>query len=289
MKRVSVLAGLALFLALPGAALAAGGETELHNPSFTFEGPFGSFDQMQLQRGLQVYQEVCSACHGMKYLSFRDLGSQTGPALPEEQVKAFAALYEVTDAETGEPRAARPSDRMPANTGANAPDLSLMAKARAAFHGPYGTGISQLINGTGGPEYIFSILTGYRDDPACAADANMDGYYNVAFAVGGFPDSCKDEHGHHTVPGSWIAMPPPLSDDLVTYTVHGGDGSEVAPSATTEQMAKDVSTLLMWAAEPHLVERKAAGFRNILFLIVLAVLLYYTNKRIWAPVKHPES
>lgn len=282
------LAALAL-VALPGAALAAGVEVEIENPSFSYEGPFGTYDQLQLQRGFQVYQEVCAACHGMKYVAFRDLGRETGPALPEEQVKAVAALYEVVDAETGEPRPARPSDKFPANDAAGAPDLSLMAKARAAFHGPYGTGLSQLFNGTGGGEYIYSLMVGYRDEPACAADAGMDGYYNVAFAAGGFPDSCKDEHGHHTVPGSWIAMPPPIEEGIVEYTLHGGDGTQSAPAATAEQLAEDVAVFMMWAAEPHLVDRKAAGFRNLLLLIVLAVLLYYTNKKIWAPIKHPES
>jgi ubiquinol-cytochrome c reductase cytochrome c1 subunit len=278
-------------MTLPGAALAAG-EIHIENVSFSYEGPFGTYDRLQLQRGFQIFHEVCSACHGMKYLSFRELGAATGPAFPEEQVKAIAELYEVADdeGEPGDTRAGKPFDKFPANTGADAPDLSLMAKARAAFHGPYGLGLSQLINGTGGGEYIYSLMAGYVDEPECAADAEMEGQYNSAFASGGYPDSCKDEHGHNTVPGSWIAMPAPLEEDLVEYVMHGGEeGHEgEAPEATVEQMAEDVSAFLMWAAEPQMTERKQAGLRNILMLIVLTVLLYFTNKALWAGIKRKE-
>jgi ubiquinol-cytochrome c reductase cytochrome c1 subunit len=158
-----------------------------------------------------------------------------------------------------------------------APDLSLMAKARAGFHGPYGTGMSQLFNGMGGPEYIYSLMTHYEENPECAPDGIDGFYYNAAFANGGVPDSCKDEHGISTVPGSWIAMPPPLSDDLVTYA----DGT----AATTSQMAEDAASFLMWAAEPKLMDRREAGFKAVIFLAILASLLYLTNKRIWAGVK----
>ena len=204
---------LAAAMTVPGAAFAAGAETHVENISFSYEGPFGTYAKHQLQRGFQIFHEVCSSCHGLQYLSFRDLGSETGPAFPIEQVKAIAALYEVADeeGESGDTRAAIASDKFPANTDADAPDLSLMAKARAGFHGPYGLGLSQLINGMGGGEYIFSLLAGYHEEPECAAEADMEGSYNVAFAAGGYPDSCKDEHGHHIVAGSWIAMPPPLT------------------------------------------------------------------------------
>ena len=278
----------------PGAAVGAEVETHIEDVSFSYEGPFGTFDRHQLQRGFQVFHEVCAACHGLRYLSFRELGSESGPAFPEEQVKAIAALYEVPDEEgaPGDTRPGKPFDKFPANTAADAPDLSLMAKARAGFHGPYGSGLSQLFNGIGGAEYIHAIMTGYHEPPECAADSAIEGSYNVAFAPGGFPDSCKDEKGRHTVPGSWIAMPAPLSEGLVTYAMHGGEEGHGeaahAPEASVEQMAEDISAFLMWAAEPKLVERKESGLRNILWLAGLTIMLYFTNKALWAKVKRKE-
>ena len=283
----------------PGSALAAGAEVHIEDHSFSYEGPFGTYDQHQLQRGFQVFHEVCAACHGLRYLSFRELGSSTGPAFPPEQVKAIAALYEVLDpeGEPGDTKQGEPFDKFPAVTGAGAPDLSLMAKARAGFHGPYGLGITQLFRGAGGAEYIHSLMLGYVEEPECAADAGMDGTYNVAFAAGGYPDSCKkfDDEGKEIgrkAPGSWIAMPAPLSEGLVEYAMHGegeGDhGDAHAPDATVEQMAEDISAFLMWAAEPKMVERKQAGLRNILWLAALTVLLYFTNKALWAKVKRKE-
>lgn len=270
--------GTAAVLALSsGAVLAAGGHTELTDMAFAHEGPFGKFDQFQLQRGLQVYTEVCSACHGLRYVPIRTLADPGGPQLPEDQVRAYATQFTVTDAETGEDREGVPTDHFPMSGMEGAPDLSLMAKARAGFHGPYGTGMSQLFNGMGGPEYIYSLMTHYEENPECAPDGIDGFYYNAAFANGGVPDSCKDEHGLSTVPGSWIAMPPPLSDDLVTYA----DGT----AATTSQMAEDAASFLMWAAEPKLMDRREAGFKAVIFLAILASLLYLTNKRIWAGVK----
>ncbi len=270
--------GTAAVLALSsGAVLAAGGHTELTDLAFAHEGPFGKFDQFQLQRGLQVYTEVCSACHGLRYVPIRTLADPGGPQLPEDQVRAYATQFTVTDAETGEDREGVPTDHFPMSGMEGAPDLSLMAKARAGFHGPYGTGMSQLFNGMGGPEYIYSLMTHYEENPECAPDGIDGFYYNTSFGNGGVPDSCKDEHGISTVPGSWIAMPPPLSDDLVTYA----DGT----AATTSQMAEDAASFLMWAAEPKLMDRREAGFKAVIFLAILASLLYLTNKRIWAGVK----
>jgi ubiquinol-cytochrome c reductase cytochrome c1 subunit len=264
---------LAAALVLPGAAQAAE-QAHVEDIAFSFEGPFGTYDKYQLQRGFQVYQEVCSACHGLKYLPFRSLGDQTGPAFPEEQVKAIAAMYEVPDpdGEPGDTRPGLPSDRFPEVTAAGAPDLSLMAKARAGFHGPYGLGLNQLFRGLGGPEYIYSLLTGYTGEEVEEAGAVL--YENTAF------------------PAGKISMPPPLSEGLVEYGVHGAEEGEAGyqpPEATVEQMAEDVAAFLMWAAEPKLAERKQAGFRNIIFLIVLTVLLYFTNKALWAPVKRQEK
>jgi ubiquinol-cytochrome c reductase cytochrome c1 subunit len=271
--------GLATGLALSsGMALAAGEAIQVPDVAFAHEGPFGSYDQMQLQRGLQVFTEVCAACHGLRYVAIRSLADEGGPNLPEDQVRAYAAgLTEITDADTGEDRPRVPTDHFPLSGLENAPDLSLMAKARAGFSGPYGLGINQFFKGIGGAEYIHAITTGYVDPPECAADFESDGYYNKYFSKGAIPDTCKDEHGHVEIKGSWIAMPPPLSDDQVEYA----DGTP----ATVDQMSTDVSAFLMWAAEPKLVARKEAGFTAVLFLTILSVLLYLTNKRIWANVK----
>ena len=270
-------AALALSLSLAGgAALAAAEDVVIEDVEFSFEGPFGSFDPLQLQRGLKVYTEVCSACHGMKYVPIRTLHDEGGPQLPEDQVRAYAEQYEVFDEEIDDYRAAKPSDHFPESMLENAPDLSLMAKKRAGFHGPYGTGINQFLKGMGGPEYIYSLMVGYHEPPECAPD-DFPGSYNAAFGAGGFPEECKDDDGHHTVPGSWINMAQPIYDDSVEFD----DGSP----ADLENAAKDVAAFLTWTAEPKLLARKYAGLTGVLFLTVLSVLLYLTNKRIWAPIK----
>ena len=254
----TLLLSAATALALSGgAALAAGVEGEIEDIAFAHEGPFGTFDQNQLQRGLQVYTEVCSACHGLKFVPIRTLSDEGGPALPEDQVRAYAAQYGITDAETGEDRDRVPTDHFPESGLETAPDLSLMAKARAGFHGPYGTGISQLFNGIGGPEYLYSLLTGYTGEEK--EEAGTFFYGNSAF------------------PGGWIAMSAPLSEDSVTYA----DGTP----ATVENMAEDVASFLMWTAEPKLMARREAGFQAVVFLLILSTLLYLTNKRLWAGVK----
>jgi ubiquinol-cytochrome c reductase cytochrome c1 subunit len=255
-RKIALTAVAALALTV-GGVNAAGKEGHVEDIDFAHEGPFGRFDQFQLQRGLQVYTEVCSGCHGLKYVPLRTLSDEGGPMLPEDQVRAYAAQFTVTDKETGEDRDGLPTDNFPANTGAGAPDLSLMAKARAGFHGPYGTGISQLVNGMGGPEYIYSLLTGYTGEE-------------------------KEEFGttfyeNHAFPGGWIAMSPPLSDESVEYE----DGTP----ATLHQHAEDVASFLMWAAEPKLMDRREAGFISVIFLSILATLLFLTNKRLWAGVK----
>ena len=271
----------ALGLVLPAAANAAV-ENIIENFDFSFEGPFGSYDEMQLQRGLQVYSEVCAACHGLKFLSFRNLADEGGPGWTNDDVLAYIDYFgfEVWDPNLfdgeGDFRPATPADKFPAVTGAGAPDLSLMAKARVGFSGPYGSGLAQLFKGMGGAEYIASILAGYEDPPDCAPE-DMDGYYNVAFAAGGYPDECKYEDGTPKYPGSWIGMAPPIYDGVVEYA----DGH----SNTEEDVAMDVAAFLMWTAEPKLNARKEAGLTAVIFLTVLSVLLYFTNKRIWAPHK----
>jgi len=279
---LSAAAALAL---TAGQVSAAGAEIEVTDYDFSFEGAFGSYDQMQLQRGLQVYTEICAACHGLELVAFRNLSDEGGPGLPEDQMRAYAEFYEIFDQALfdgeGDFRLATPADKFPSSSLSNAPDLSLMAKARAGFSGPYGTGISQFVNGIGGPEYIASLMTGYHEEPECALEGEpMDGFYNVAFAAGGFPASCIDDKGKHMVPGSWIAMSQPLWGDDVDFA----DGH----STELEDVAKDVAAFLMWTAEPKMVARKEAGLTGVLFLTVLSVLLYLTNKRLWAPHKHKD-
>lgn len=259
---------------------AAGGEIHIEDFDFSFEGPFGSYDQNQLQRGLKIYTEVCAACHGLELVAFRTLHDEGGVGLPEDQMRAYAAGYEVFDPALndgeGDFRTATPADKFPAVTGAGAPDLSLMAKARAGFHGPYGTGLNQLFKGMGGAEYIASLMVGYEEAPDCAPE-DFDGTYNSAFASGGYPEECKDEHGHHKYPGSWIGMSQPLYGEDVEFD----DGH----SNDLHHEAEDVAAFLMWAAEPKMMARKQAGLTGVIFLAILSVLLYLTNKRIWAPHK----
>lgn len=255
-RTIALIAASALTLTV-GGAFAAGQETNVEDVTFAHEGPFGTFDQFQLQRGLQVYTEVCAGCHGLKFVPIRTLSDEGGPGLPEDQVRAYAKQFTITDKTTGEDREGLPTDNFPANVDAGAPDLSLMAKARAGFHGPYGSGINQLFKGMGGPEYIHAILVGYTGEE-------------------------KEEFGstfyeNHAFPGGWIRMPPPLSDDAVTYA----DGT----AATVDQMSMDVASFLMWTAEPKLMDRRGAGFVSVIFLALLATLLYLTNKRIWAGIK----
>ncbi|MFL4469195.1 cytochrome c1 [Tateyamaria armeniaca] len=255
-KKLAASAVVAVMLATGASAAGkAGGHVE--NVDFSFDGPFGSYDQNQLQRGLQIYTEICAACHGLKFVPLRTLSDEGGPGLPEDQVRAYAQFYEVFDAELDDFRPANPSDHFPESNLENAPDLSLMAKARAGFHGPYGLGINQLMNGIGGPEYITALLTGYTGEEKEEAGAIL--YENTVF------------------PGGWIAMAPPLYGDDVEFA----DGH----ATDLQHLSEDVSAFLMWTAEPKLAARKQAGFVGVVFLTILSVLLYLTNKRIWAPVK----
>jgi ubiquinol-cytochrome c reductase cytochrome c1 subunit len=248
-----------------------------HEMDWTFAGPFGHWDIAQLQRGLKIYKEVCSACHSMNLVAFRDLG-ELGYNI--DQVKAFAAEYTVPDPNpnsSGEivERPGIPSDYFPspypnheaaaaANNGAAPPDLSLMAKARAVERGfprfvwdilPW----SQYAEG--GPDYIHSLLTGYGEEPKPGIVIQDGTYYNP-----------------HFIAGPALAMPPPLSDDQVTYD----DGTP----QTLDQYARDISAFLMWTAEPHLVARKQTGLVVLLFLIVFSGLLFLVKRRVWASTPH---
>ncbi|VDC23231.1 cytochrome c1 [Pseudogemmobacter humi] len=256
-----IILSAATSLALAGAALAAGDAGHIEDVTFSFEGPFGTYDQLQLQRGLQVYTEVCSACHGLKYVPIRTLADEGGPHLPADQVRAYAAGLDEVESLGADARPREWTDKFPARSGeGTGPDLSLMAKARAGFHGPYGTGINQMLRGIGGPEYIHAILTGYTGETK--EEAGTTFYENHAF------------------PGGWISMAPPLSDDQVSFE----DGSPT----TLDAMAMDISAFLMWSAEPKMMDRKQAGFVAVIFLLVLTVLLYLTNKKLWARIKGKE-
>ncbi len=263
---LSAIAAASLALGFTGAAQAAGDAGHIEDVDFSFEGPFGSFDQLQLQRGLQVFTESCAACHGMKFVPIRTLSDKNGPGMPEDQVRAYAAIFPILDEtanlhlidiEKNEYRPLTQADNFPANNTANAPDLSLMAKARAGFHGPQGTGINQILKGMGGPEYIYSILTGYTGKEKVEAGTTF--YENTAF------------------PGGWIAMAPPLFDGQFEFA----DGHSSDP----HHVAEDISAFLMWTAEPTMMARKKAGLVGVIFLSLFTFLLYLTNKKLWAPHK----
>ena len=239
---------------------AAGSEGHIEDFDFSFEGPFGSFDQNQLQRGLKVYTEVCSACHGLELVAIRTLSDAGGPGLPEDQMRAYAESLFIFDPVLDEEREGTPADKFPAVTDQGAPDLSLMAKARAGFHGPYGTGINQFVKGMGGAEYIASILTGYTGESKTEAGATL--YENTAF------------------PGGWISMGPPLGDGFVEFD--DGHANDL------HHASEDVAAFLMWTAEPKMMARKQAGLTGVLILGLLAALLYYTNKKLWAPHKYKD-
>ncbi|MEO1161236.1 MAG: cytochrome c1 [Pseudomonadota bacterium] len=273
----AIALGTALVLGGTG-AIAAGKQKKAEDIDFSFEGVFGHFDRAQLQRGFLVYKEVCSACHSLNQMSYRNLSQPGGPELSAEQVKAIAAEYTVMDGPDSEgemfERPALPADKfaspfpnreaaMSANGGAYPADLSLITKKREGFHYPwYVSPFIKLVKGNGGPEYVRSVLLGYQDPPADAAkDAPEGKAYNPYFSA-----------------GPWISMASPLSEDAVEYA----DGTK----ASVEQMATDVSAFLTWAGEPKMEQRKSMGFQVVLYLIILSILLFLTKKRVWGREPH---
>lgn len=262
MRKAPRPAPVALLLALLLAAPAAQAIDEPKPPqkrAWSFEGPLGQYDRASLQRGFQVFKEVCASCHTLRFVPFRMLADPGGPGFTEAEVKAIAAEYQksVVD-EVGDlkevPRA--PSDTFPnpfpneqaaraANNGALPPDLSVMVKARK-----------------GGPNYMYSLIIGYEDPPA-GVTLRPGMSYNPYFHACQLsqPDTCQ------------IAMPAQLTPDRVTYA----DGT----AATPEQMAEDVVNFLAWAAEPKLEERKRLGLNVMAYLVVLAGLLYFAYRRVW--------
>jgi cytochrome c1 len=244
----SALASLGLS-GLPASAAEEG--VELLHKNWPHEGIFGTFDRASAQRGFQIYREVCSSCHGLRFVAFRNLEDL---GFSEEEVKALAEEYEITDGPNDEgdmfERPGKPSDMLPspypndaaarvANGGALPPDLSLITKSRAD-----------------GSDYLYSLMLGYHEEPPEGVEVGEGMYYNEYF------------------PGHQIAMPQPLYDGQVVY-------ADETP-ATLEQLATDVTTFLTWAAEPKLEERKQAGLKVMLFLIILTALLYATKRKVWS-------
>lgn len=250
----ALVAALALVAGVTGSAEAAEGAPTPPPQTWSFDGVFGTYDRAELQRGFQVYKDVCSSCHAVKHLAFRDL---VDLGYTEDQVKGIAAQYQVNDGpnEQGQmfQRPGRPSDRIPgpfpndeaarfANSGALPPDLSLITKARV-----------------GGADYVAAVLTGYKDPPPTVKV--IEGmYYNEYF------------------PGHQIKMPPPLSPDQLKF-------ADSTP-ATVPQMAHDVVSFLAWAAEPSLEARHRMGFKLILFLVIAIGVFYAAKRKIWSRIQH---
>jgi len=256
MKNIFKITYLSLLLLVGTSQVNAEEKVDLLKIDWSFKGLLGKFDRGSLQRGYQVYTEVCAGCHSMKYVSYRNLSEPGGPEFSEEQAKAIAANFEVTDGPNNDGemfiRPAKLSDKFvkpfenikaaqAANGGAYPPDMSVLAKARS-----------------GGVDYIYSLLLGYEDAPS-GVTLDDGVYYNKYMY------------------GNKIKMSQPLMDDAVEYS----DGTK----ATEAQMAKDVTTFLMWAAEPHLESRHKMGFKAILYLILLTILVYFSMKKIWSRIE----
>jgi ubiquinol-cytochrome c reductase cytochrome b/c1 subunit len=272
--------GMALLLAalLLGFGARTGSAQEADAPprqKWSFSGPFGTYDPAQLQRGFKIYREVCSTCHSLKLLAFRNLADPGGPGFTDAQAATIAATFQVNDGPNDEgqmfQRSGKIADYFPppfandqaaraALGGKLPPDMSDLAKARSYEWGfPQFIFDAFLMYQEDGPDYIHAILNGYTDSPA-GFTLPPGGQYNKYF------------------PGGAIGMPKPLSDGQVEYT----DGTPT----TVDQYGRDVAAFLMWAAEPTLDARKRLGFQVMVFLIVFTGLLYFTKKKVWHAVLH---
>jgi ubiquinol-cytochrome c reductase cytochrome c1 subunit len=255
-KNILKLISIIILFCVTSANVISAEKVEYLKTDWTFKGLFGKFDRASLQRGYQVYTEVCAACHSMKYLSYRNLSEKGGPEFSVAQAKAIAASFEITDGPNSDGemfnRPGKLSDKfvMPyenvkaaeaANGGAYPPDMSVLVKARG-----------------GGVDYIYSLLQGYEEAPS---------------------GMILDEGVHYNkyMYGNKIKMSAPLSDGIIDYS----DGT----NASVEQMSKDVTTFLMWAAEPSLEARHQMGFKAIVYLIILTILVYFSMKRIWSRIE----
>jgi cytochrome c1 len=260
-------------------AMAAGEAPQIERQKWSFAGFFGRFDNAQLQRGFQVYKEVCSTCHGLKHINFRNLAEPGGPEFPVEGVKGLAETYSIEDGPNDQgqmfQRPGRPSDAIPSpykneqearsvQNGAYPPDLSLIVRARSAGENhsvlaTVGSMLRDIPSGyqEGGADYVYALLTGYGNPPA-GMQMSEGMHYNSAF------------------PGHQIAMVPPLQAGQITYE----DGTQ----GTVEQYAKDVTAFLAWASNPELEARKRTGFLVLGYLLITAVLVYLAKRRLWAKV-----
>jgi len=278
---IAAVAALGALCAVAGPVAAESEARHARDVRWSFEGPFGTFDQGQLQRGYRVYREVCASCHSMSLMSFRNLGQPGGPfhdaafANPNENpyVRALAAEAQVADVdnETGDAiqRPATSADRFPppyaneaaaraGNGGALPPDLSVITKARG-----------------GGADYIYSLLVGYERPPAGLTVAAGQ-YYNP-YMLGDLSSAWRGDR--HEIPeGGFIAMPPPLTAGQVTYD----DGTR----PTVDQMARDVTAYLAWASEPRQVQRKSMGLAVMIYLLIFAAIVYASYRQIWRNVAH---
>ncbi len=318
-KSLAIVAAFAAALGASTAPVHAAGEAaEIERQKWTFSGMTGYFDRAQLQRGYKVYKEVCSACHSMKFMYFRNLGQPGGPEFSAEQVEAIAASVEVEDGpnDDGEMfmRPGKPSDKFPprfkndkeaaaANNGAVPPDLSLMAKARtiesnAAWYMFPVNMVKDLATQyqEAGPDYLHALLMGYEDPPSYQRDgsgrlipvkegetvANAEQCVSVERGEGTAPDVCvplgEGLNYNRAYPGRQIAMVQPIDDGVVDYE----DGTP----ATLENYSKDVTAFMMWAAEPKLEERKKLGLKVLLYLIILSGLLYLSKRALWRNIDH---
>ena len=281
LKKISLAVAALSVVATAGIAYAAGGKSDykMKHVHWHFDGPRGTFDRAAVQRGYQVYREVCAACHSLDYLSFRHLGDKGGPYYNEDcknpndnpYVKAFAADWTIEDidSETGDviERPGTPADKFPpifandaaaraSNGGALPPDLSLIVAARG-----------------GGADYVYNLLTAYGLEA---------------------PKDLKLTSGLHYNPvmeGGAIAMAPPLTEGLIEYAPievndHGKVKTIPAPAATVDQMAKDVTEFLAWSSDPKMEQRKSLGFATMLYLLILSILLYFSYKAVWRNVDH---
>ena len=248
---------IVIFVLISNVSFSKESNVQLLKPDWSFNGFFGKFDRASLQRGYQVYKEVCASCHSMSLLSYRNLAEKGGPEFTAEEVKAIASQFEVTDGPNNDgemfQRSGKPSDRFAspypnenasraANGGAYPPDMSVLAKARP-----------------GGSDYIYSVLMGYEEKAPENIKLEEGVYYNKYMI------------------GNKIRMANPLSEGVIEYT----DGTK----ASQEQMAKDVVSFLTWAAEPHLEIRKELGFKSVIYLLILTILVYLIKKKIWLRIE----
>jgi cytochrome c1 len=250
-----VLAGALVALVTPAAAKEAATPPKL---SWSFAGPFGTFDAGQIQRGLKIYHDVCSNCHGLSMVAFRNLADAGGPAYSAAQAAAFAAQYKLSAAD----HFPAPNEAIVSAFAARPPDMSVLAKARS-----YPRGF---------PGFVFDFFTQYQEQGVDYIAALLKGYENAPTGVTAPSGTFYNKY----FPSSFIAMPQPLFPGQITYE----DGSP----QTVEQYSQDVAAFLMWAAEPHLDQRKRIGFQVMIYLIVMAGLLYFTKKKVWREAElHP--